>query len=169
MTITHEKKWYAVYTNPRAEKKTYKALSDIGVETYLPLQTTLKQWSDRKKKVEEPLFKSYLFVNINYEKEFLTVLQTKGVVKFVKIGNEIPPIRHDIIQAIQLALAHYENISVTNIDFKTNERVKVVGGALNGYIGTIVNKNGNTYFSIAIEELGSQLAIKIPVQYLQKI
>jgi transcriptional antiterminator RfaH len=64
-------KWYPVYTHPRAEKKACQALINKGIETYLPLHKQLKQWSDRKKWVEEPLIKSYLFVRIT------TLEQTK--------------------------------------------------------------------------------------------
>ena len=58
-------KWYPVYTHPRAEKKAHQALSNKGIETYLPLRRQLKQWSDRKKWVDEPFIKSYLFVHIS--------------------------------------------------------------------------------------------------------
>ena len=59
--------WFAVYTKSRNEKKVYERLIDEGYEAYLPLQKRLKQWSDRKKWVEEPLLRSYVFVKINRE------------------------------------------------------------------------------------------------------
>jgi len=70
-------KWFPVYTNPRAEKKAYEALLGKGIEAYLPQHRQLKQWSDRKKWIEEPFIKSYLFVRIN-QQEQTEVLMTKG-------------------------------------------------------------------------------------------
>ncbi len=66
--------WYAVYTKPRSEKKLAERLSDQGIEAYLPMRKTLKQWSDRKKMVSEPLISSYVFVNI-FQKDYLEVLK----------------------------------------------------------------------------------------------
>ena len=59
------KKWFVIYTRSRFEKKIYQELLKINIESYLPLQKKLKQWSDRKKWVEEPLFRSYIFVKID--------------------------------------------------------------------------------------------------------
>ena len=81
-------KWYPVYTNPRAEKKAQTALQNKGILTYLPLRRQQKQWSDRKKWVEEPLFKSYIFVYIT-EQEQTEVLMTKGIARFIYFGNKV--------------------------------------------------------------------------------
>lgn len=164
---TSEKKWYAIYANPRAEKKTAGKLLEKGIELYLPLQTTIKQWSDRKKKVEEPLFKSYLFVNVNFEAERLAVLETPGVVKFVRIGGEVPAIRTVIIDAIKLSLANFSGIEITNQDLHINQRVQVIAGPLRGYTGKILEQQGNQYFAVHIEELGAHLLLKIPASHLQ--
>lgn len=164
-----EKKWYALYTNPRSEKKTAEKLAEKGVEVYLPLQTTIKQWSDRKKKVEEPLFKSYLFVCVYLESERLTVLETQGVVKFVRIGGEIPAIRASIIDAIKLSLANFSDIEITNNNLMLNQQVEVVAGPLRGYQGKIMAQHGNQYFAINIEELGAHMLLKIPITHLREL
>ena len=80
------RKWYPVYTHARAEKKAHEALLKKGIETYLPLNRQLKQWSDRKKWVEEPFIKSYLFVNIS-DQEQMEVLMTKGVARFIYFSS----------------------------------------------------------------------------------
>ena len=63
--ITAELQWFALYTRPKAEKKVEERLSLAGFDSFLPLQTVIKQWSDRKKKVEIPLINSYVFVKTN--------------------------------------------------------------------------------------------------------
>ena len=74
--------WYALYTKPRHEKKVYSLLKDKKYDLFLPLISRMRQWKDRKKKVELPLFTSYLFVNFDYKYRF-DVLETEGVVKIV--------------------------------------------------------------------------------------
>lgn len=166
---THDKHWYAIYTNPRAEKKVAQALQLNGIACYLPLQITIKQWSDRKKKVEEPLFKSYVFVHVNLELEKHIVLNSPGIVKFVRIGGENPKIRPHIIEAIKLSLSNFQDIEVSAEIIATNQYVKVIAGPLQGYEGEVKEKHGSQYFVIKIEELGTQLFIKIPPQHLEII
>ncbi|MES2779027.1 MAG: UpxY family transcription antiterminator [Bacteroidota bacterium] len=166
MSITEQKKWYAIYTNPRAEKKVTQLLSNKGFDAYLPLQTTLKQWSDRKKKVEEPLFKSYVFVHIFFEKEHIDVLNTSGVVKFIKIGKELSAIRPEIIKAIQLSLQHFDDLETSSENFQLHQKVEVIAGPLQGYKGVIAEQHGNRYFAIQIEQLGTHLLLKVPSQHL---
>ena len=162
-------KWYAIYTNPRAEKTVAKALSGRGFEVYLPLYTTIKQWSDRKKKVEEPLFKSYLFVNINYEKSHSDLLTTPGIVKFVRTGKEPTSIRHQIIDAIKISLMHFDDITTTSENLKLNQKVEVIAGPLKGMEGVIAEQFGNKYFAINIDQLGTHILLKVPAGYLNPI
>lgn len=75
--------WYAVYTKSRTEKKVALRLKEAGIEAYCPVNKREKQWSDRRKVTEEPLFRSYVFVNIDLEKQSATVRRTLGVVNFV--------------------------------------------------------------------------------------
>ena len=70
--------WNVLYTTPRAEKKVYNRLVEMDIETYLPLYKTIRQWSDRKKKVEVPLFNSYIFVRSS-EKQRFEILSVYGV------------------------------------------------------------------------------------------
>ena len=74
--------WHALYVHSRAEKKVYERLVEMGFEAYLPLITKMKRWSDRMKKVEEPLFKSYLFVRSD-EKRHYEILSIPWVTRFV--------------------------------------------------------------------------------------
>src|SRR5574343_77285 len=163
------KSWYAIYTNPRAEKKVAAALEQKGIEVYLPSATTIKQWSDRKKKVEEVLFKSYAFVCIHMEVDRLSVLATPGVVKFVRIGGEVPAIRQEIIDAIRLSLAHYTEYQIEPISLKPQQAVTVIGGPLKGHIGKVIEQHGQHYFAVQLSELSLQLLVKIPAHHLQPI
>ena len=74
--------WFALYTRPKNEKKVTDQLVNIGIEAYCPMVTEIKQWSDRKKKVETPLIRSYVFVNLE-EKERNNVFQIHGIVRYL--------------------------------------------------------------------------------------
>ena len=95
-----EKKWYALYTKSRTEKKTGQELVSKGIETFLPLEKILKEWSDRKKWVEEPLFRSYIFVHINKAEHF-KVLNASGIVRFITFEGKAVPIPDLQIEAIK--------------------------------------------------------------------
>ena len=166
---TFPKKWYALYTNPRAEKKVAQELIFHGFENYLPLQTTFKQWSDRKKKVEIPLFNSYIFVRTELEKSYYKILEIHGIVKFVKFGKEINPIRDSQIEQIKLLLSNFDDIEVNSESIGLNETVEVVAGPLKGFHGLIIENQGNKTFAIEIEQLGCFMKINLPKQYLKKV
>lgn len=162
-------KWYAVYTKPRSEKKVAQTILNKGLEVYLPLITTLKQWSDRKKKVEEPLFKSYVFVNIHHEAQHIDILSVTGVVKFIRIGKELSPIQSSVIEAIKLSLIHASEITLTSEKLIIHQPVKIIAGPLMGMQGVITQQQGNHYFAIHIEQLGTHLLLKVPAAYLKPL
>ena len=88
LTNLHVKHWHVIYVRSQQEKKVHQILLNKGVESSLPLIKTIKRWSDRKKRVEMPLFKGYVFVRIDITKEKLNILKTDGVVKFIGIRGK---------------------------------------------------------------------------------
>ena len=85
--------WFAIYTRPKNEKKVAEQLFKLGIDVYCPMVTQMKQWSDRKKKVESPLISSYVFVNLD-EKDSNTVFEVHGIVRYLYwLGK--PAIVHD--------------------------------------------------------------------------
>ncbi|MEM7183490.1 MAG: transcription termination/antitermination NusG family protein, partial [Spirochaetota bacterium] len=79
-----EKRWYALYTKPRAEKKLRDRLNMLKIENYLPVLIQKKKWSDRFKEIATPIFPSYIFVKINYQQEAVSVLKEPNAVLFVQ-------------------------------------------------------------------------------------
>jgi len=166
--ITSEK-WYALYTNPRTEKKVDIELKNRGFESYLPLQITMKQWSDRKKKVEIPLFNSYIFVRTELKKNYYSILEIQGIVKFVKFGKEINPIRDEQIEQIKLLLSNFDDIEINNEKIDVKDEVEIIAGPLTGFKGIAIENQGNKNFAIEIEQLGCFMKINLPKQYLRKV
>ncbi len=134
----NEKKanWYAIYTKPRCEKKVYETLIHKGIEAYCPLQKIQKKWSDRYKIIDEPLFKSYIFIKTsNLEKIDIKMLQ--GVVNFVYwLGKPAVVAENDII-TIKKFLKEYKDVVAEKMEIKQMQEVKVTSGVLMDEIGTV--------------------------------
>ena len=158
--VKDNKKWFAIYVKSRSEKKVLKLLEDIGIESFLPLITRVKQWSDRKKKVEEPLFRSYLFVNIPLN-DYYTVLNVNGVVKFITFERKPVPVPDNQIIAIKEYLNDTELHSINYEDFKEGELVRVKTGQMKDLVGRFVKINGKHRVIIDIEAVGLSLAVNV--------
>jgi len=118
--------WYAAYTRPRWEKKVAGLLTQKEVENYCPLQEVERRWSDRKKIVLEPLFKSYVFVHIP-EKGHLPVVQTEGVLNLVNYQGKPAIIRNEEIEVIRRFLENYRYVQVEEINERKCREVAVAG------------------------------------------
>lgn len=127
--MSEEKKWYAVYTRPRWEKKVAEQLAKRKLENFCPLNKVVKQWSDRRKTILEPLFTSYVFVYVS-EREHLSVKQTEGVLNFVYWLGEPALIRTEEIEAIKSFLSRHEDVKLEKIDVSVSDKVRVTDGPL---------------------------------------
>ncbi|MBQ8223228.1 MAG: UpxY family transcription antiterminator [Bacteroidales bacterium] len=164
-----DKKWFAIYVRSRFEKKVFQSLDDIGIESFLPLISRIKQWSDRKKKVEEPLFRSYLFVRILPKDETTKhkIEHVSGVVKFVSIGETPVPVPDNQIAAIKTYIADNTLHEVNCEDYKEGELVLIKSGNMKDLIGRFVNMNGKHRVIINIESVGQSLPIDVPLSNIE--
>ena len=167
MNKAFETYWTAFYTKPRSEKKTADRLTAKGFEIYCPCQTVLKQWSDRKKKVIEPVFSSYLFAKVD-EKSRQEILKDQGIVCNVYWLRKPAVIREEEIQAIQNFLNDYADVSVFSKSFALGEEVEVDGGPLSGQAGVIQSIQGKKAY-LMIQALDLILQAEVGLQHLQKI
>ena len=145
-------KWLAVYTRPRWEKKVNQLLIEKGLESYCPLNKVRRKWSDRVKLVEEPLFKSYVFVKVKDE-DRSKVRMTDGAINFVYWDGRPAVIREKEITAIRRFLDEYENVEATPVDLKINQRVRITNGTLMDKEGKVLDVRHKTA-KIAIDSLG---------------
>jgi transcriptional antiterminator RfaH len=160
--------WYPVYTNPRAEKKAAELLEKKGIEIYLPLQRQLKQWTDRKKWVEEPLIKSYIFVRITVKQQ-MDVLTTKGVCRFLYFGGKVASMPERQIKQLQLLLATEAELEVSEREFKPGEKVIVKGGPLMGLTGELVQHLSQKKMLIRLDNTGRVVLVNIPAVFLESL
>ena len=139
MEIVLEKKWYALYTRPRWEKKIDTRLLQKGIDSWCPLQKIERQWSDRKKIIEDPLFKSYVFVRID-ETEKASVLMTDGVLNFVYYLGKPAVIKSEEVNTIKMYLAEKDaRISIISEDgFQQGDKIRVNFGVFMDKEGTVL-------------------------------
>jgi transcription antitermination factor NusG len=162
-----KKKWYALYTKPRWEKKVNKALEQKGIEAYCPLNRVKRKWSDRMKIVEEPLFKSYVFVRVE-ENDRTEVRYVDGVLNFVYWNGKPAVVRDEEIIEIKKFLNDYENVEVKNIDMRPADEVVINAGVMVGATGRVLRVLGNNFVEVRIESLGFALTAKFEKKNLLK-
>lgn len=153
--MSDQKKWYAVYTRPRWEKKVHHLLQKKSIESYCPLNKIYRQWSDRKKVVLEPLFFSYVFIHV-CEAEMLSVKKTDGVINLVYWLGQPAVIRDKEIEAIREFLETYENVSLEKVKVSVDNTVKIIDGPFMDIEGVVVDVMHNSV-KVVLPSLGYAL------------
>ena len=161
--------WYAVFTKPRAEKKVYQRMKDQGIEAFLPLVKTVRQWSDRKKTLEVPLISSYIFVYLP-ENELYRTLPIQGTVNVLKHLGKPAKIKEVEIDNLRILSGNSESQHISNcINVSHGDDVEVTGGPFMGLIATCVQEGKNHRVVVKIDSLGSCFNVNIPLSFLRKI
>ncbi|MCW0483164.1 UpxY family transcription antiterminator [Gaoshiqia sediminis] len=156
--------WLAVYTRSRSEKKLLSELVKKGIDCYLPLKIEKRQWSDRIKKIEEPLLKGYLFVKVS-NKEYFNVLNTPGAVTYVSFEGKAAPIPEKQINDLKTFMKFYnDQVDVTRESLSKGEKVIVVTGPLKGVTGEITDFRGKNRIALRFENLGYCVLTDIALQ-----
>ena len=164
----NEVRWYALYTRPRAEKKVRDLLETAGVECYLPLVKSKRIWSDRKKSVSLPMFRSYIFVHIPLNR-YLEVLKTDGVVKFIKFSDGPVSIPDQQIHAIKLYEKSGEIIQEEETEMKVGDEVEICHGPMKGLYGTLISLSRRKKVRIMIKGVQQAVYIYIPKSHLRNL
>ena len=160
--------WYAIYTRPRSEKKVHRLLTENKFYAYLPLITTIKQWSDRKKKVQLPLIPSYVFVKIE-DKILNTVLPVNGVVRILKHLGKPAIIQDYEIENLKILLSDTDSINfIENIELKKGDSIIVEKGLFKGLIAECIQLNGKHRVIVRIEGIENMIEVNIPLSYVKK-
>lgn len=164
---TNIKRWYPVYTHSRAEKKAYQALRLKGIETYLPLQRQIRQWSDRKKWVDEPFIKSYLFVCISPQEQ-MEVLMTKGISRFIYFSGKVSAMPERQIEDLRMLLDSSYELEVTAENLMPGEQVEIKAGPLKGMRGEIIAYGSKTKFLIRLGDLQQSIMVTVPLAMIER-
>jgi len=155
-----QKSWFALYTKPRNEFKASEQLTRAEVEHYLPTITRLKQWSDRKKKVTEPLIRGYIFIYVN-EKQRLVSVEQPSIVRCIFDGGHPASIPDWQIDNIKKMLTLDSEIIVYN-GIVPGTKVKIKNGPFEGVVGTVTNNEMERSISISIDLLNRSVITRVP-------
>jgi transcription antitermination factor NusG len=160
--------WYAVYTRHSHEKKVFKQLQQMEIEAYLPLNTTIRQWKDRKKKISLPLFSCYVFVNIN-EKKYYNVLNIPGVVRFVTFEGKAVAIPEKQIRMVRNLLEQDIDVVEVKENLYNGAKVEIIAGSLAGISGELIYFAGKTRVIIRLDEISKSIMASVPMHLLRLI
>jgi transcription antitermination factor NusG len=163
-------KWYVFYTKSRQEKKVFELLTRQGYEVFLPLQTVMRQWSDRKKKVVVPLFNSYIFVK-EAEHRIVDILKTPGIAWNIRHNGKPAVLREEEYQLINRFIeTGYFMETCGEVDsFKIGDRAKIIDGPLAGVTGILTGKDKDQRFSILLEGIQQVIQVHLPPHVLEKV
>lgn len=160
--------WFALYVKSRSEFVTNSELQKKGIETFLPSIKKLRQWKDRKKFIDFPLFPGYLFVNIYpLPEEFINVLKTRGVVTLVSLGSGYPtPVSTEEISSLRLLIESGKDLDIYP-HLQEGTYVRVRNGVLKGAEGILEKKEDQYMFLVNIKLLGRTVGMKIYADELE--
>lgn len=148
--------WFAIYTRPNNEKKVVEGLEKLGVEVYCPMVTQVKQWSDRKKKVEAPLINSYVFVNIEDKKRNI-VFEVQGVVRYLFWLGKPAIIQEHEIDLLKASLKGvFSSVEVNGV--QPGDTLTISKGPFQGKEGVVSQVDKNK-IRLVLKELGVTITI----------
>jgi transcription antitermination factor NusG len=166
--MAEEKKWFVFYTKSRQEKKVRDLLTKRSFEVFLPLTKVLRQWSDRKKKVEVPLFNSYVFVKTT-EHQIAEVLALPGVAWTIRHNDRPAILREKEYNLIKRLLETGLTLEVVSVpDLEEGSTVQVMDGPLKGAVGYVLSKSP-AKFMVVLEAIGQAMRVEIDPKLLKKL
>lgn len=160
--------WLAAYTKPRSEKKVFERLVEAGYEVFLPLHKVQRQWSDRKKWVEEPLLRSYIFLRLT-EKEYYKAIHVNGLVRYVTFEGKAVPIPDNQIDILKILVGQQLELETTEEIFEPGQTVQVVVGSLSGITGELVRHNGKKKLVIRLDHISHSVLLTLPKGHVIKV
>ncbi|MGC2061462.1 MAG: UpxY family transcription antiterminator [Thermodesulfovibrionales bacterium] len=162
--------WYAAYVKSNHEFVVHTELARKSIETFLPTVKKVRQWKDRKKELDFPVFPGYLFVQVNPSQEdFLSVLKTRGVINLLSARAGYPtPVATEEINALKLLVLSGSDFDVYP-HLKEGTRVRVRKGPLEGAEGVVEKRDSQCLFLVNVELLGRSIGVKMYADALEEI
>ncbi len=161
------KSWYVLYVSVRHEKKVLTKLQEQGVESYLPLVKTTKQWSDRKKTIEEPLFTGYLFVKLQ-EHELDKPRYVSGVINYLSFGKQKAIVQEREIESLKFLVENGYALNLTEEPIRVGTKVKLLLSAFKNEIAEVHSIQAETAI-VYFESLNQYLKVQAPIAALEVV
>ncbi len=151
--------WYALYTRAGFEKKVAEQLRDKGVEAFVPTYTVTRQWSDRKKKIEQVLFSCYTLVRTSFANR-VQAMQTVGVVRMVSFNGKAAAIPDEEIDSLRRVLAGTNDVEIIPY-LRVGDEVEVIRGPFEGVRGRLIQNRGQYRLVVGIAQIRQALSVEV--------
>lgn len=161
-------KWFAVYTAFKKEKYAEKLLNRKGIQTYLPIQTSVKQYTRKVKTVHKPLISCYIFVKITAA-EYVQVLETEYIFKFVKFSKNLLSIPQVEIDLLQNILGEKIPVSAEQVDLRSGDDIEITSGNLIGLRGKLIELKGKEQVVIELKNIGYSLVMEMERTFIKRL
>ncbi len=152
--------WHAIYTRMNHEKTIENELLEKNIEVYLPKKRVLHQWSDRKRWIEEPLFRPYLFVCVS-AKEYQKVLDVPSVISYICFCGKAAVIPPEQIDLIKVLVQEQYLFDISCHPLQHGQKVKIANGALKGFSGEVIETKNNHKIQVYIEALSCSIIFEV--------
>lgn len=163
-----DKKWFALYVNVRHEKKVMLKLLEKGIEAYVPIVKQMRQWSDRKKMVELPLFTGYVFVKL-MNSEMDKPRWVDGVINFLRFENKPAAIRNEEIEGLKYFVDNGYNLALETDKFMPGQKVNINLSQFKDFTGIVESITKDEYVMVSFEGIRKNLLVKVPAEALKHI
>jgi transcriptional antiterminator RfaH len=158
--IHNEQHWFALYTKPKSEFKAESLFNSLSIKCYLPVITTIKQWSDRQKKVTEPVIRGYIFILAD-EKERLTALHQPMIIRCVSDHGKPARIPDWQIDNLRIILDQKSEVTVIE-GIVPGSRIEILEGPFAGLCGKILNTDNLKMIAVSIDLLNRSVITHFP-------
>jgi len=167
LTRSNEKNWYVLVTANRAERKVGARLSNFELENFVPIHLKLRQWHDRKKWVEVPLFNNYIFVFTD-EKRRQEVFKVTGIMKYLSIAGNLCKVRASEIERIKLLCSYTGKVHIEEGSLKKGDEVEILEGHFIGFRGHLIKEANSTKLKISIASLNCFAVVEVEKANVRK-
>ena len=158
--------WYLIYTKPRHEKKVHAELTEMKMDSFLPITKKLRIWHDRKKYVDEPLFPSYVFVYLNDMQNFYKGIDTEGALYYVRYGKEIARVQDSVVNNIRLVAQQAKDLEISDTRFQPGRKLVICQGALTGLSCEVVEVGIKQMLLVRVDLLQRNILLTLPAEHL---
>lgn len=160
--------WRVFYTRARAEKKCEEELERRGIDVFLPKCEIVRQWSDRKKKVIEPLFPNYIFAHVD-ERERLQVLRTPGITRCVSFGGRPATISDEEIEQLKITQNEPHRLSLIDVVMpEIGEEVEIKEAPLRGLKGRVLEHRGQMHVVVQVHAIRQAVRVNVPAAWVEQ-
>ncbi len=162
-----DRKWFVILTKSRAEKQAGKRLTELEIENFVPLHRQLKQWHDRKKWVETPLFNSYIFVRTE-NKNRNKVFQVGGVLKYLSNCGQVSVLTDQEVERVKRLCKFDGEVQISDNSFEIGQEVEIIEGQFLGFIGTLTTTDNKSKLRLYFADLNCFASVEIDKKYCKK-